>query len=82
MVMTQWLLIKPVSKGRTPRTITAVLAVALSGLLILEILPDDWWWLCLILPCVGAVASIIAEALLWLYRPKTKNKSQATHEPT
>lgn len=138
MVMTQWLLIKPISKGRTPRTITAVCAVALSGLLILEILPNEWWWLCLILPCVGAamalattnmsallsdtappdaqgrmlgvshsirvlgsallcfcggilaglspqypilvgaVASIIAAALLWFYRPKTKTKSQAT----
>ena len=134
MVMTQWLLVKPVSKGgRTPRAITAVCAVALSGLLILEILPNDWWWLCLILPCVGAsmalattnmsallsdtapsdaqgrmlgvshsvrvlgsallcfcggilaglspqypilvgaVASIIAAGLLWLYRPNSNN---------
>lgn len=58
MVMTQWLLIKPIGKGRTPRAITAVCAVMLSGLLILEILPDHWWWLCLILPCVGAAMAL------------------------
>ena len=54
MVLSQWLLVKPIGRNRMPRTITAVCAVTLSGLLILEILPDDWWWLCLILPCVGA----------------------------
>ena len=53
MVVTQWLLIKPVGRRWTPRLVTAGSAIALGTLLVLEILPQNWRWLIAILPFVG-----------------------------
>ena len=58
MVAAQWLLVKPVGKGRTPRTITAGSAILLAALLMIQILPSQWWWLCLILPLVGSTMAL------------------------
>ena len=58
MVATQWLLIKPVGKRWAPRVVTAGAAIALGALLTLMILPDQWQWLCVLLPLVGASMAI------------------------
>jgi len=54
MVVTQWMLIKPIGKRWTPRVITTTSALALGVLLTLMITPDQWEWLCLLLPLIGA----------------------------
>ena len=54
MVGTQWMLIKPVGKRWTPRVITTTSAISLGFLLTLMITPDQWEWLCLLLPLIGA----------------------------
>ena len=58
MVATQWLLIRPVGRRLTPRSATAASAIALGVLLALQIAPDRWHWLLLILPLVGAAMSL------------------------
>jgi DHA1 family tetracycline resistance protein-like MFS transporter len=58
MVLTQWLLVKPVGKRWTPRTVTAISAAALGLLLIALIIPGQWSWLYLILPFVGAAMAL------------------------
>ena len=58
MVLTQWLLIKPAGKRWTPRIVTTGSAIALGILLTLQIAPENWQWLCLILPLVGATMAL------------------------
>ena len=67
MVATQWLLIKPVGKRWAPRAATAGAAIALGILLTLLIMPDQWQWLCVLLPLIGgsmAIATTNMSALL------------------
>jgi predicted MFS family arabinose efflux permease len=67
MVATQWLLIKPVGKRWAPRVVTAGAAITLGVLLTLMIMPDQWQWLCVLLPLIGcsmAIATTNMSALL------------------
>ena len=67
MVATQWLLIKPVGKRWAPRVVTAGAAITLGVLLTLMMMPDQWQWLCVLLPLVGcsmAIATTNMSALL------------------
>ena len=75
MVVTQWLLIKPVGRRWTPRLVTAVSAIALGTLLILEILPQNWRWLIAILPFVGmAMAMATTNMSTLLSNTATQNR--------
>ncbi|MEM7143539.1 MAG: MFS transporter [Verrucomicrobiota bacterium] len=58
MVLTQWLLVKPVGKRLSPRRATAFSAMMLGLLLISLVLPGNWSWLYLILPLVGATMAL------------------------
>jgi DHA1 family tetracycline resistance protein-like MFS transporter len=58
MVLTQWILVKPVGNRCSPRTATMISAAALGLLLISLILPGNWSWLYLILPLVGAAMAL------------------------
>ena len=58
MVVTQWLLVKPIGKCWQPRFATMVCAISLGILLVLMIVPDRWQWLILVLPLVGVAMAI------------------------
>ena len=58
MVATQWLLIKPVGKRWAPRAVTTGAGISLGILLTLLIMPDQWQWLCVLLPLIGASMAI------------------------
>lgn len=75
MVVTQWLLIKPVGRRWTPRFVTAGSAIALGTLLILEIMPQNWRWLIAILPFVGmAMAMATTNMSTLLSNTASKNR--------
>lgn len=58
MVATQWMLVKPIGKHWAPRVVATGSAIALGALLTFQIIPDNWRWLLLILPLVGAAMAL------------------------
>ena len=76
MVLTQWLLIKPLGKRWTPRLVTAGSAIALGTLLTLQIIPENWHWLYVILPLVGIMMAIATTNMSTLLSDTAPSDSQ------
>ncbi|MEM8954162.1 MAG: MFS transporter [Verrucomicrobiota bacterium] len=76
MVLTQWLLVKPVGKRLSPRRATAFSALMLGLLLISLVLPGNWSWLYLILPLVGATMALATTNMSALISESVPNNAQ------